>query len=426
MLKKISNYNIESEQSILGCLLVGNKIQQEDILSKLSDEDFYVADHKKIYMAITKTKDKGIDYVTISNELGEDVKFEYLVSLAESVPSTSNYQGYIDIIKNNSTLRFINSKLDNLKMDLEGTKDAIYMQKKIEEIFTEIGTKNIQNDVENVNSSVDEVFEKIKDTINGVYSNFGLATGFKMLDKVLFGLQKSNLIILAARPGVGKTAFAVDIIVYIAITLRKKVLFYSLEMSKSEIIQRAFSYISGVDNYKIRKADFQNGEFKSIERAKELLSNSGLYIDDTTGLNTNEMLLRARKMQLKRGLDLIIVDYLQYAEPYKKSGNKYQDVGQVSYDLKMIARRLNVPVLALAQLNRNIDKEDRQPTLADLKDSGEIEQNADIVLMLHQKGKEEEEIKLIDLIVAKFRNGVKRAIPFRYIGGLFKFEEITK
>lgn len=425
--------NLEAEQCILGCLLLddGDCEATEDIFTTLTIQDFYFDEHKRFFQIMKTLFDKGIkiDIVSVSDlfeRQGEKSDYmEKLIAYSNIIPSVANYKYYLKIVKDYSNLRKTEN-ICSLGVDLiKSGKNADAVISVLQDELTKVTEGSLVAECEQIGDSTESTFERIKKRANGEYDEFGLKTGFKCLDKCLWGLQKSDLVIVAARAGVGKTAFALNVISYAGLDSNKKIAFFSLEMPKSQIVERLFSLNAEVPNFDLKAGNLGN-KFKTIESIKNALVKSKIFIDDDSTNTVQSMTLKAKRLKRREGLDLIVVDYLQFIKPQEKSGNRFQDVGEIARGLKGMARELNVPVIALCQLNRQLDNEDREPTLADLRESGEIENNADIVMFLHSKSGRAEELKNIDLIIGKFRNGALRTIRMNYKGDIFKFTEKEK
>lgn len=432
-------YNEAAERSLLSCALYPNREDAEmleAIFESLKPEDFSLK-HRFIFtaMQLLFSKGKTIDTVTVMEILeemfpGEDggKYLALLVDIGNAVPSAVQYKTYLDLVKEYSCKRRL---ADILANGIERINDAEPSSKVFRELQANVTEYEAEcalkgGAVEHIGQSISEEVERAEKIINGVKTEFGLATGFSVLDKTLWGLQKSDLVIVGARAGVGKTAFALNVLEHAA-NGGAKCLFFSLEMPKKQIARRLISIMTEIPNRELNEARSLQTRFVRIREARDKLNQSGLYIDDTTNNTVPDMMLKAKRMQRQSGLDLVVVDYLQFVKPAAKSGNRFQDVGEIARDLKVMARQLNVPVIALCQLNRALDNADRQPTLADLRESGEIENNADIIMFLNptEKGYKEGSRK-IDLIIGKFRNGQRKAIKMLYDGDVFKFREIDK
>lgn len=425
--------NLDAEFSLLGCLLIdsGDCEATEEVCSSLTVTDFYFDTNKKIFQIIKRLFDKGtkIDIVTVmetAQRQGEGQELvDQLLSLANIVPSVANYQYYLKIVKDYANLRKTEN-ICHLGAELvKSGKNADSVISVMQDELNKITEGSLVAECESIADAAENTFERIKKRANGQYDEFGLETGFKCLDRCLWGLQKSDLVIVAARAGVGKTAFALNVISHAGLEDKKKVAFFSLEMPKNQIAERLFSINTEISNSDLKAGRVAN-KFKAVEQVKKSLQDSKIFIDDQSNNTVQSMLLKAKRLKRKEGLDLVVIDYLQFVKPQEKSGNRFQDVGEIARGLKSMARELNVPVIALCQLNRQLDNEDREPTLADLRESGEIENNADIVMFLNRKSGRAEEVKDIDLIIGKFRNGALRTIRMTYKGDCFKFAEKEK
>ena len=431
-------YNIEAEQSLLGCILMElspESLVVDRIVSKVTADDF-TGIHKILFTTMSAIHRKGVsvDYVTLTEGLERIGKLDevgglnYILKLTEKVPSTANYESYLTIVKDYAKLRKY-QRVGTYIADLvvEGkNSDAVRheIEGYIEKVFNEdLDTETVEHAKEPTKIEVERI-NKIRE---GQYDDFGLGTGFPVLDKTLWGLQPSDLVTVGARAGVGKTAFALNLIKQAALRNKKNCLFFSLEMPKNQIIKRLLSLCAGIDNIEIKKAKgLTDAQMREIASVEELIAGGGLYIDDTSNNTVQGMSLKAKWLKRKQGLDLIVVDYLQFVKPAHKTKDRFQDVGEIARDLKVMARQLNVPVVALCQLSRALDNESREPTLADIRESGEIENNSDIVMFLHPVDSKFSEIRKIDLIIGKFRNGQMKAIKMQYEGKYFRFKELDE
>lgn len=427
-------FNLDAEQSILGCILIGGEEQVETIIEAVNELDFSAEQHKIIFNSMKCLNRSGakIDLVTLTDDLEKKNMIdrvggiEYIARLANYVPSASNYEHYINILKEFSNLRVLKKEIMNVLTQIDGGESFETTKANFENSIRKVEELEIDNDVQHIDIVADTQFEKIKNAINGIYNERGLQTGFPILDKKLYGLHKGNLIVIGARAGVGKTAMALNIINNVVVKNNKKVIFFSLEMPKEEIMHRLYSINTQIDGMALRTGNLKSGDFQKIKNTKEAYKNSNLYIDDNSSLTVKKMLLKARKFQRKNGLDLIVIDYLQFIRPDIKGGNRFLEVGEIARELKNMARQLNIPVLVLAQLNRGLDKEDRPPVMADLRESGEIENNADVIMLLHSKANDMEEIRNVSLIIGKNRNGERVAIKTTFKGSTFTFSELEK
>lgn len=431
-------FNLEAEQSILGCILIDNSIAEET-MTTLTVKDFFKEHHKIIFNDMLDIFSNGspIDFVTLVDTLEKKGHIEsiggieYISHLTNYVPSTANFRYYIDIIKEYRRLRDIKRASQSIVPLIENGKTSSEIISKLEDDFDIIKTNGESSALVKISSEIDSEMARIMDAINGKYDEFGVRTGFEILDRILWGMRKSQMLVLGARAGVGKTAFALNIIDNVAVKQQgKNVLFFSIEMPKKEIVRRLFSIESQVDNYSIKSGkEIDKAKFGRIQAAKERLEKGNLWIDDTSQITVPLMQSKAMSIKRKQGLDLVVIDYLSLIQPAMRTGNKWLDIGEIARNLKLMARKLDVPVIVLAQLNRALDTAERRPTLADLSDSSEIEKNADVVMFLYDSESLKnmnEPVKNIDLIIAKNRDGEKKVIRMEYKGSTFTFAEKDK
>ncbi len=437
---KILPNSLEAEQALLGCILLDNEIQR-DILSEIQPDDFYSEAHRSIFASMQTIFMKSIpvDFVTLTNQLEVEKKLEtvggidYISFLTNSVPSAANFQHYLEIVKDASARRHLIStsqKIINNTFESTNGDDAMRYAEK--EIFN-LSQKDMKTDLEAVGKPGGAMTNLLK-TMSELAENKGklrgIATGYKEFDEITNGLQNSDLIILAARPGVGKTSFAMNVAVHAATELNKKVAVFSLEMAREQLMARSLSSVSKVELKKILTGDISNDEWKRVWTAEKKLSNSGIYIDPTAGISPFEVRSKCQKLKLTEGLDMVVIDYLTLMnlnsandkkESYRQE-NRNQEVTQITKTLKQMAKELNVPVLLLAQLNRGPDlRPDHRPILADLRESGSIEQDADIVMFLYNPAKYndtniEDEPGTVYLNIAKHRNGSTGEIKLKWVG----------
>src|SRR5574344_488052 len=438
---QIKNFsNEQAEKELLACVMidydknVANPVIAEDIMAKVKDTDFFNTNYRQVFIIMQKLYRAGkeINIVTIWELIEriepQPMKMEELVDITNKLlPSNTNYQTLIDILKENTRLRKLQNVAEQFGEKINSKNASLNILKQIQNELTNIEENETENlEVEHASVSSKKELERIDRIIMGEHDDFGIPTGFPVLDKTLWGLQPSDLIILGARAGLGKTAFAINVLNHIANDMKKKCLFFSLEMPKNQIIQRFYSLMGNIDNYDIKKGKPLGNKPQVLKDIDAKIKDGGLYIDDSSNNSVATMSVKAKRFQRKNGLDLVVIDYLQFIKPGSKSGNRFQDVGDIARELKVMARQLNVPVIALCQLNRALDNEKRQPTLADLRESGEIENNADIIMFLHSTDGKFNEIRKMDLIIGKFRSGQMRAVKMEYEGKCFKFREVEK
>ena len=432
---RIMPNNIEAEQAVLGCILIDNQVQI-DILGVVKEKDFYSQAHQSIYAAMLKIYQKStpVDFVTLTNQLDKDGMLdkvggiEYITTLTNVVPSTVNYKYYCDIIKTDSLRR---SLIEKGRKIIENSYEAEDKEKCLQfaekEIFEAADKEDVYS-LEHVgvpNGPNKKVIDKFNTIAKDPTSLHGIPTGYTEFDKITNGLQNSDLIILAARPGVGKTSFAMNVVIHAATEENRKCAIFSLEMSKEQLMQRAMCSLAKVSMAKALNGTMTPDEWKRIMSASKKLEQSGLYIVAGAGMKPLDVLTQCRRLKAREGLDLIMVDYLQLMESgSKKDQSRQNDVSDISRKLKQTAQELNVPLIALSQLSRNVEdasRKDHRPVISDLRDSGAIEQDADIVLLLYNPEKyndvePQDEPGTIELIIAKHRNGQQGTVKLRWIG----------
>ena len=425
-------HSIEAEQAVLGACIMDNDIAY-NVLNDLTREDFYSNAHQCIFVAMENLLKKNtvIDIVTLTDELELEGVFndvggiEYITNLTNVLPSAINYNTYLDIVKRDSAFRTI---IKSCRDVIENTYECDDKNKAIEfaeHTIFEIGKTQEQTQLQHIKGPAGEVinkFDKISKNKNGIR---GIPTGFKEFDEVTNGLQNSNLIFLAARPGVGKTSLAMNMITNAAINHNKKCAVFNLEMSSLEITQRALCSVASVSMAKALKGNLAVDEWQALWDANKKLSSAEIYIDDSPLNTPMSILAKCRRLKREAGLDLIMIDYLQLMTSGKKkdSENRQNEVSQMTRELKVAARELDVPILVLSQLSRAPDqrKGDHKPQLSDLRESGSIEQDADIVLFIYKPDMyndvtPEDEPGICTLSIAKHRNGESKDIKLRWIG----------
>lgn len=419
--EKLPPQSIESEQSLLGCLLL-DKNAVIKVADFLEPRDFYRGIHQEIYKASLDLFEKGepMDLLTLSNRLKERGQLEeiggnsYLTELVNSVPTASHILNYAKIVQRKRILRdLIDTSHEIGVLGYNETEDTDLLLDQAEKRIFSIAQKSLSQNFIPVKATLEDAFERI-DKLSKHEAGFrGLPTGFTALDNILAGLQKSDLIILASRPGLGKSAMATNIATNVAISQKIPVGLFSLEMSKDQVVDRLIASLSNVDLWKLRtgrlsSADEDN-DFSRIQQAMGILADAPIYIDDSASSNILQMRAMARRLQAEKGLGLIIVDYLQLMEPRNAADQIVRQITEISRSLKGLARELNIPVLALSQLSRAVEQRSPQrPRLADLRESGSLEQDADVVLFIYREDRYRPETprkNIADIIISKHRNG---------------------
>ncbi len=440
---RIQPHNLESEQCVLGCVLI-DQDATISIMAELKASDFYMEAHRIIYdnMEAVYNSNTPIDLVTLLSELERNNMadsvggIDYLTTLANIVPSASNYKHYVDIVKRNSVLRqIIAASNDIVNYAYEGHEKDEAIAFAEQNIFG-IAEKEDRGGLTPVSDSLNAVIDKFVELEKNKGAVKGVRTGIYGLDKMTNGLQKSDLILLAARPGGGKTSLGMNIATYSALNDGKKVAIFSLEMSKEQIIQRAICSIAFVDSNKVREGRLSKDDWKAIYAAKEKLAKAQIYVDEGFSKTPADIISKCRRLKReKKGLDLVMIDYLQLMQGGgKASDNRTLEIGEITRTLKMAARELDVPILLLSQLSRGTEsRANHRPMPSDLRDSGSIEQDADIIMFIYNPymymdDKNKKMVRapeeLCELIVAKHRNGSTGTINVKWIGGITTFVDV--
>lgn len=435
---KVMPHNIEAEQAILGCNLIDNDVPIA-VMAKLRAEDFYSEAHQSIYEAMTNIyrANSPIDFVTLIDELErmgimESVGgIDYITALTNIVPSAANYMHYLEIVKRDSVLRSLikaGQEIIEKSYENEDKREVLnFAEKKIFDIAqTEDNSSLIH--ISQPLTSVMEKFDQISRDKNVIR---GLSTGFVGLDRITNGLQNSDLILLAARPGVGKTSFAMNIVNYVATTGKKNCAVFSLEMPKEQLAQRSICSISGVSMEKALKGSLDKNDWKALLAGNKKLSQANIFVDDSSLTTPVEILSKCRRLKREHGLDLIMIDYLQLMNSSIKSkdGNRQLEISEITRNLKIAAKELNVPIIVLSQLSRAVEaRKDHRPMLSDLRESGAIEQDADIVLFIYNPAQYNDVVSedpegVCELIIAKHRNGALGEIKLKWFGETTTFKD---
>ncbi len=419
---RVPPHSIEAEQSVLGSLML-----DKDAIIKVADflqsNDFYKDAHGEIFETMLDLYEERdpIDVLSISNKLEEKGKLEeiggssYVASLVNSVPSASHVSHYAKVVQKKAMLRRLISAASNIvEMGYSGSEDVEKLLDEAEQGIFKVSQKYLKQDFVPIKSILESAFNRIDELHKDDSSVRGVPTGFPDLDNTLAGLQKSDLVILAARPSIGKTTFALDIARQVGIQSKVPVGIFSLEMSSDQLIDRMLAAQAGIDLWRLRTGKLRSSgpenDFEKLNEAMGILSEAPIYIDDTASANIMEMRTMARRLQSEHKLGLIIIDYLQLMEGRKSSGdNRVNEISEISRALKQLARELNIPIIALSQLSRQVESRSPQiPKLSDLRESGSIEQDADVVMMLYREDREKPDTpnkNIVEVIVAKHRNG---------------------
>lgn len=425
---KVPPHSDEAEQSVLGSILI-DKDAISIVSGVIKPEDFYNDINKIIYESMLELFEnrKPIDLLTLSEILRKKKVFDkvgsaYLTDLVNIVPTAANVEEYSFIIKESSTRRFLiksSSKIAELAFQEIDIKQVI---DQAESSVFSISQGHIVRGFIPIKDALAESFDRIDELHKSGRGIRGVKTGYNDLDNILSGMQDSNLLILAARPGTGKTALAVNIAQQIAVSENVPVGIFSLEMSKEELVDRLLVGEADVDAWKLKTGRLNDTDFAKLSEAMGRLADAPIFIDDTPGISISEMRTKARRLQMEHGVKFIIVDYLQLINPGKRYDNRVQEVSIVSQSLKNLARELKIPVLSLSQLSRAVEhRGEKKPQLADLRESGAIEQDADVVMFLYRADEELAPTMNIKLLIAKHRNGPTGEIDLLFRGDRIRF-----
>lgn len=417
-LQKIPPHDDEAEQAVLGCILT-DKDAAAEAMEVLKSEDFYKNDNAIIYDAITTlyAKSSPIDIITLKDELTSMGKLdavggiEYLALLPDKVPTTANVNKYIKIVEDKSLLRGL-IKTANQLIDLgysQNEEVEVIMDGAEKKIF-DIMQRKSQKGYASIKDILVDSFSELQELYNNKQHITGVPTGFADLDNRTAGFHKSELILIAARPAMGKTAFALNIATNAAVRYGYPVAVFSLEMSKEQCANRILCAQAMVDSQKVAKGDIDDEEWSKLAIASgELSESAGIYIDDTAGINIAEIRAKCRKLKLEKNIGLIVIDYLQLIQGSGKSSSREQEIAEISRSLKIIAKDLDIPVIALSQLSRSPEaRPDHRPMLQDLRESGSIEQDADMVMFIYRDdyyNPQEAQTNIAEIIIAKNRSG---------------------
>lgn len=415
---KVPPQNVDAEMSLLGAVLIDEETLA-DISEHVTHNDFYDKRHGIIYGAMMRLyeKHKPVDLLTLTDELNKKKELEgvggsaYLSELTNYVPTAAHAEAYAELVAGKAVRRRLikaSGDISELGFDEEYSTQEL-LEKAEAELFS-VSDQSLKQDLVSLESILTESFDRMEELHRNKGSLRGVRTGYRDLDNMTAGLQRSDLIILAARPAMGKTTLVTNLAYNVATVAKQPVLFFSLEMSKEQLVDRMLADASGVDAWNIRTGNLSDDDFSKLSDAMGEMAEAPIFIDDTPGVSVLEMRTKARRAAHEQPLGLIIVDYLQLMQGSGRSdGNRVQEVSEISRGLKLIARELNVPVIALSQLSRSVESRNPQiPQLADLRESGSIEQDADIVMFIYREAyynPETERENVTDLIIAKHRNG---------------------
>ena len=437
---RIPPQNIEAEQSVLGAMLLSS-----DAIDKageiLREDDFYRQDHRVIFSAIMGLRNRGqaVDLVTVAAQLQKLGKLDaiggtaVITALSNAVPTAANVVYHAKIVEEKSLRRhLITAATDVAASGYEEELDVAQTIDQAEQKILAVANRKQSTSMVRMKDLVKEAMGRIEELYDSKEAFTGLPTGFDDFDKMTSGLQPSDLIIVAARPSMGKSSLVLNIAEHVAIAGKKSVAFFSLEMSKEQLVQRMLCSEAGIDASRLRIGQLQENEWPNLVMAADKLSEAKIMMDDTPGMTALEMRSKARRWKNENGLDLIIVDYLQLMQGSNRrsSDNRQQEMSEISRSLKGLARELNVPVIALSQLSRSVESRTiKRPMLSDLRESGALEQDADIVCFIYRDdyyNPDTEQKNIAELIVAKHRNGPVGTVPLFFRKDITRFYDLSK
>ena len=424
----------EAEEAVVGAVLINPEVYY-DVAQFLQADDFYIHRHKWIWEAFISLHEQRIpiDLLTINEELDRKGQLTeiggpaYLTGLVNQVPTSLNAESYGHIVESHSIRRkMINAAnaIASLAYNEDSTVDNV-MDEAEKAVFN-VSERRLKHDLQPIKAVLSEYYDRIDDLAKRDEEIFGVPTGFIDLDKMLGGLQPSDLLIIAGRPGQGKTGFLLSVAKNAALTHKKHVAIFSLEMSNEQVVQRLIAQQTGIDSQRLRTGKLQENEWPLFAQAVEVMSDTHIFLDDTPAITPLQLRTKCRRLHLEHNLDLIIVDYLQLMGGDTRNENRVQEVSYISRNLKVLARELNVPVLAAAQLSRAVEqRSDKKPVLSDLRESGSLEQDSDIVMFIYRPDQYEKDTvkqNIAEIIIAKHRNGPVGSVELIFRNSLAKFE----
>ena len=434
-INRMPPHSVESEQSILGSIIL-DKDAIITVAETINPSDFYKEAHKIIYesMLSLNSNNEPIDLITLIEELRKEGHLDniggisYLTSLSTIVPTTSNVKYYANIVKEKSVMRqLIKASNEIINLGYDASTDVQEILNKAEKSIFDISQEKSGDDIQPINAVLQDTFDMIEKLCTEKKEVTGITTGFKDLNKKINGLQRTDLILLAARPAMGKTAFSLNLVQNAALKGDASVAVFSLEMSKEQLVQRMLSAQSNVELSKIKTGTLGESDWPRIIDGMAVLSEAKIFIDDTPGIKISEIRSKCRRLKMEKGLDLILIDYLQLMEGEGKNENRQQEIAKISRSLKILAKELDCPVVALSQLSRSPElRKDHRPILSDLRESGSIEQDADIVMFLYRDEyyhDDSEKKNIGEVIVAKNRHGETGNVELVWFGQVQKFAD---
>lgn len=437
VVEKIPPQSIDAEMAVLGCMLLDREAISLAI-EMLNESCFYKDAHKRIFRAIIRLFDesKEVDIITLMEGLKASDSLDavggpsYLTGLVSGVPTTANFKHYADIVRDKAILRkLIDASTVIVSECYDTAKDVRQVLDKAEQSIFEVRSSKVESRFAVLKDVIKDSIEKIDSLYQRKANITGLATGFRELDIKTAGLQASDLIVIAGRPSMGKSALVSCIVEHVSVVEKQPIAFFSLEMSKEQLVQRLLCSHARVDAHKVRTGFLSQSDWPRLVSAAGKLSEAPVYIDDSAGISVLELRAKARRLKAKFDIKLIVLDYLQLMAGSSDADNRQQEISEISRSLKAIARELNVPLIAISQLSRAVEQRaDHRPQLSDLRESGAIEQDADLVLLLLREemyNQTEENKGIAEVIVAKQRNGPIGSLKLAFLGEYMRFENLA-
>ena len=438
MLDKIPPQNMEAEQSVIGSVFLDKEAIYK-VMRILSPNDFYSESHKLIYEVLLDLNDNAlaIDLLTVTENLRQKDYLDkvggvtYIASLPGMVPTSANVEHYAKIVEEKSLLRTLISLASRIaNMSYEGSENAQRLMDEAERMILELSSRRSTSAFTPIKEILLKILEYIEFLSENKGSVTGVSTGFTDLDSICSGFQKGDLMILAARPSMGKTSLGLNVAQHAALHSKIPVAFFSLEMSKEQLVQRMLCAEAMVDQHKLRTGNLKDEDWEKINNMAAKLSGVPIFIDDTPAISIRELRAKARRLQAEHGLGLVVIDYLQLMQAGKKTDNRQQEIAEISRSLKGLAKEMKVPVLALAQLSRSVEqRQDKKPLLSDLRESGSLEQDADMVMFIYRDeyyNPDSEKKGIAEIIVAKQRNGPTGIVELGFLKEYTRFVNLAK
>jgi replicative DNA helicase len=427
-------HNREAEEAVVGAVFINPEVYY-DVAQFLSADDFYIHRHRWIWEAFNSLHEQRVpvDLLTVANELERRGQLSevggpaYLTTLVNQVPSSLNAESYGRIVEGYSVRRKMITAANQIASIAYNEKTSVDdVMDEAEKAVFNVSERRLKHDLQPIKSVLSEYYDRIDDLAKRPDEIVGVPTGFIDLDKMLTGLQPSDLLIIAGRPGQGKTGFLLSIAKNAGLTHKKHVAIFSLEMANEQVVQRLIAQETGIDSQRLRTGKLQENEWPLFTHAIEVFGDTHIFLDDTPAITPLQLRTKCRRLHMEHRLDLVIVDYLQLMGGDTRTDNRVQEVSHISRSLKVLARELNVPVLAAAQLSRAVEqRSDKKPVLSDLRESGSLEQDADIVMFIYRPDQYEKDTvkqNVAEIIIAKHRNGPVGSVELVFRGALAKFE----